>query len=53
MKKSLVGESVQRLLRYFNNNVYGMQVSLESMVKNGIDKIVFNSTIFDYKFEIN
>ena len=45
---SLVGESVQKPLMYFNNNVGGMQVLLESMVKNGVDKIVFSSTAATY-----
>ena len=45
---SLVGESVEKPLLYFNNNVYGMQVLLESMVKNGVDKIVFSSTAATY-----
>ena len=38
---SLVGESVQKPLKYFNNNVYGMQVLLESMVRNHVANIVF------------
>ena len=37
---SLVGESVEKPLLYFNNNVYGMQVLLEAMVRHGIDKIL-------------
>ena len=41
---SLVGESMTNPLKYFNNNVYGMQVLLEAMVRHGIDKIVFSST---------
>jgi len=45
---SLVGESMQAPLKYFNNNIYGMQVLLESMVKNGVDKIVFSSTAAVY-----
>lgn len=45
---SLVGESMTEPLRYFNNNVYGMQVLLESMVKHGVDKIVFSSTAAVY-----
>jgi UDP-glucose 4-epimerase len=35
-------------LMYFNNNVYGMQVLLESMVKNNIKHIVFSSTAAVY-----
>ena len=45
---SLVGESVQVPLKYFNNNVYGMQVLLEVMVKHSVDKIVFSSTAATY-----
>lgn len=45
---SLVGESVEKPLKYFNNNVYGMQVLLEGMVKHGVDKIVFSSTAATY-----
>lgn len=45
---SLVGESVQNPLKYFNNNVYGMQILLEGMVKFGVDKIVFSSTAATY-----
>ncbi len=45
---SLVGESVQNPLKYFNNNVYGMQILLESMVKFGVNKIVFSSTAATY-----
>ena len=45
---SLVGESVQKPLMYFNNNVGGMQSLLESMVKFGVDKIVFSSTAATY-----
>ncbi len=42
------GESVEKPLKYFNNNVYGMQILLESMVRNGVDKIVFSSTAATY-----
>lgn len=45
---SLVGESVEKPLKYFNNNVYGMQILLESMVKHSVDKIVFSSTAAVY-----
>ena len=45
---SLVGESMQKPLLYFNNNVYGMQILLESMVKHKVDKIVFSSTAATY-----
>lgn len=45
---SLVGESMQKPLLYFNNNVYGMQILLESMVRNNIKHIVFSSTAAVY-----
>lgn len=45
---ALVGESMINPLKYFNNNVYGMQILLECMVKNGIDKIIFSSTAATY-----
>ena len=45
---SLVGESVTNPLKYFNNNVGGMQTLLEVMVKFGADKIVFSSTAATY-----
>ncbi len=45
---SLVGESMEKPLKYFNNNVYGMQVLLETMYKHHVDKIVFSSTAAVY-----
>jgi len=45
---SLVGESMTNPLKYYDNNVYGTKVLLESMVKNGINKIVFSSTAAVY-----
>lgn len=45
---ALVGESMIDPLKYFNNNVYGMQILLECMVKNGVDKIIFSSTAATY-----
>ena len=45
---SLVDESVRQPLKYFNNNVYGMQVLLEGMVRHNADKIVFSSTAATY-----
>ena len=45
---SLVGESVAQPLKYFNNNVGGMQSLLEAMVRHSIDKIVFSSTAAVY-----
>ena len=45
---SLVGESMIDPLKYYDNNIYGTMVLLKSMVKNGIDKIVFSSTAATY-----
>lgn len=45
---SLVGESVENPLKYYDNNLYGTKVLLESMVENNIKKIVFSSTAATY-----
>ena len=45
---SLVGESMTNPLKYYDNNLYGTMVLLKSMVKNGVDKIVFSSTAAGY-----
>ncbi len=45
---SLVGESMQNPLKYYDNNLYGTKILLDSMVANGIDKIVFSSTAATY-----
>ncbi len=45
---SLVGESVEKPLKYFNNNVYGMQILLEVMHEFGVKNIVFSSTAATY-----
>ncbi|CAD5899497.1 UDP-galactose-4-epimerase [Carnobacterium maltaromaticum] len=45
---SLVGESVEKPLVYFNNNVHGMQILLEVMNNNDVRKIVFSSTAATY-----
>ena len=45
---SLVGESMQVPLKYFNNNTCGMEVLLEAMVKYDVKKIVFSSTAATY-----
>lgn len=42
------GESVVKPLKYFNNNVYGMQVLLEAMTECGVDKIIFSSSAAVY-----
>lgn len=45
---SLVGESVEKPLMYFNNNVYGMQILLEVMQEHDVKHIVFSSTAATY-----
>ena len=45
---SLVGESVTNPLKYYDNNLCGTKVLLESMVAHGIDKIIFSSTAATY-----
>jgi len=45
---SLVGESVENPLKYFNNNVYGMEVLLEVMNDHHVKEIVFSSTAATY-----
>ena len=45
---SLVGESMEEPLKYFNNNVYGTQVVLETMKQYGIKNIVFSSSAATY-----
>lgn len=41
---SLVGESVVNPLKYYDNNLCGTKILLDSMVEHHIDKIVFSST---------
>ncbi|MFC4386396.1 UDP-glucose 4-epimerase GalE [Gracilibacillus marinus] len=45
---SLVGESMENPLKYFDNNVYGTQVLLKAMTEAGIKHIVFSSTAATY-----
>ena len=45
---SLVGESMEKPLLYFDNNVYGMQILLEALVKHNVKNIVFSSTAAVY-----
>lgn len=45
---SLVGESMEIPLEYYDNNVYGTQVLLQAMVEFDIKKIVFSSTAATY-----
>lgn len=45
---SQVGESMVAPLKYFNNNVGGMQSLLEAMVRHGVGRIVFSSSAAVY-----
>lgn len=45
---SLVGESMEKPLEYFRNNVYGTQVLLEVMNEFNVKHIVFSSTAATY-----
>lgn len=45
---SLVGESMQNPLKYYDNNVFGTQCLLEVMVAHGAKRIVFSSTAATY-----
>ncbi|WP_462413092.1 UDP-glucose 4-epimerase GalE [Neobacillus sp. Marseille-QA0830] len=45
---SLVGESMVEPLKYFDNNVYGTQIVLETMRDFGVKHIVFSSTAAVY-----
>ncbi|WOO87038.1 UDP-glucose 4-epimerase GalE [Mollicutes bacterium LVI A0039] len=45
---SLVGESVEKPLEYFDNNVGGMQNLLKVMVENNVKNLVFSSTAATY-----
>ena len=45
---SQVGESMKNPLKYYNNNLCGTEILLESMIEHGIDKIVFSSTAATY-----
>src|SRR5699024_3097502 len=45
---SLVGESTEKPLAYFDNNVYGTQILLEIMAEFGTKYIVFSSSAATY-----
>ncbi|WP_079710491.1 UDP-glucose 4-epimerase GalE [Paraliobacillus ryukyuensis] len=45
---SLVGESMEQPLTYFDNNVFGTQMLLQVMQQHGVNKIVFSSTAATY-----
>ena len=42
------GESVRKPLKYFSNNVVGMEILLEAMTEAGVDKIIFSSSAAVY-----
>ena len=42
------GESVKLPLKYFSNNVYGMQILLEVMTECNVDKLIFSSSAAVY-----
>lgn len=45
---SLVGESVQQPLAYYDNNLFGTHSLTTAMVAHGVNKIVFSSTAATY-----
>lgn len=45
---SQVGESMSHPLKYYDNNLSGTTVLLQSMVAHGVNKIVFSSTAATY-----
>lgn len=45
---SLVGESIINPLKYYDNNLCGTKILLDSMIEHNIDKIVFSSTAATY-----
>ncbi|MBI9009837.1 MAG: UDP-glucose 4-epimerase GalE [Tenericutes bacterium] len=45
---SLVGESMTKPMKYFDNNVYGTIILLEMMEKHNVKKIVFSSSAATY-----
>lgn len=45
---SLVGESMQKPVSYYDNNVYGTLCLLEAMEQAGVKRIVFSSTAATY-----
>lgn len=46
--KKQVGESVERPLHYYRENVTGLETLLESMVAGGVDRLVFSSSAAVY-----
>ncbi len=48
-----VGESVEKPLEYYHNNIYGSLILLETMRKFNVKKIVFSSSSTVYGFSTN
>lgn len=46
--KKQVGESVERPLHYYKENVSGLEVLIETMVAAGVDRLVFSSSAAVY-----
>ncbi len=45
---SLVGESMEQPIKYYDNNVYGTQKLVEALMAHNINKLVFSSTAATY-----
>ncbi len=45
---SLVGESMENPLKYYDNNLFGTKTMLERAIAHGINKFVFSSTAATY-----
>jgi len=45
---SLVGESMEKPLKYYHNNVYGTKTLLEAMIQANVKYIIFSSTAAVY-----
>lgn len=50
---SLVGESMVNPLKYYDNNLYGTKVLLQSLIAHGIKNVVFSSTAATYGEPVN
>lgn len=50
---SLVGESVEEPIKYYENNVYGTMSLLKAMNKYNVKKLVFSSTAATYGEPVN
>ena len=45
---ALVGESMEKPLKYYDNNICGTKILLDAMVAHGVKKAVFSSTAATY-----